>query len=411
MRKPLLAVLVILAAYYAAFEAPGALDRIRDEAGYAALFGPLGPEPTAPPEAVAAAVRLEPWLDGLEMPLHLTFAPGDPAKRLFIVEKTGKIRIVKAGKLAEGSFLDVSSLVSDGGEQGLLSVAFHPKHAENGLFYVNYTDRKGDTRVVERRSSKEDPDRADAEHAKELLSVKQPYANHNGGGMAFDKEGRLWVGMGDGGFRDDPKKAGQDDATLLGKMLRLDVDAPRGLDGKAPCEVRVKGVRNPWRFSFDRASGDLYIADVGQDRWEEVHVVPGGGEGGENLGWDLFEGFHERPRRVKEARKAILDACLPPAVEYTHQHGVSITGGFVYRGAAIPELAGSYFFADYASGLLRSFRWKDGAVSDYWEWRAALDPQKRVTMVASFGEDEAGELYLVSLDGKVRRLLPARAIR
>jgi glucose/arabinose dehydrogenase len=414
MRKPLLLVLALLAAYYAAFRLPAKLDRWADERAQGGAQ-PLGPQPGPPPAEVAAAVRLEKVWGGLDQPLFLTFAPGDPAKRIFVVEKTGRVRIAKGGALLERPFLDISGAVSRGGEQGLLSIAFHPKHAENGLLYANYTDKRGDTRVVEYRVAKDDPDRADPASAKEILHVKQPFANHNGGGLAFAPDGRLWIGMGDGGLANDPLGAGQDDATDLAKMLRVDVGAARDERGRPPVERRIKGVRNPWRFSFDRETGDLYIGDVGQNRWEEVHVVPKGGAGGENLGWNHFEGFHPFARGVRGLIGKGGDAGAPPhsapAVEYGHDAGVSITGGYVYRGKEVPALAGCYFFADYQSALVRSFRWKEGRVSDYWEWRPALDPKRSLALIASFGEDEAGELYILSLEGSVYRLCAAGAVR
>jgi glucose/arabinose dehydrogenase len=352
---------------------------------------PVEPPPPAPPPEVASSVGLERVVTGLRMPVALTFAPGDAERRLFVVEKIGYVQVLRGGKLNARPFLDVHDRVSGATEQGLLGLAFHPQFAKNGRFYVNYTDRKGDTRVVEF-------DRA--YHERELLFVKQPFNNHNGGDLVFGPDGKLYVGLGDGGWANDPFGNGQDPDALLAKMLRLDVEQP----GRPKVEIVARGLRNPWRYAFDRKSGDLYIADVGQDRWEEIDVVPAGTLEGRNFGWKIMEGLHCRSGRSCDRRGLAL-----PVVEYNHKAGCSITGGFVYRGKALPLLDGAYFYADYCTALVRSFRWKSGSVTDAWDWRATLDPEQQLANISSFGEDADGEMYIVSLDGVVWALRPRAA--
>jgi len=349
---------------------------------------PVEPPPPSPPADVARSVKLQRVVTGLRMPVALTFAPADPERRLFVVEKVGYVRVLRGGKLDAQPFLDVHDRVSGSTEQGLLGLAFHPGFAKNGRFYVNYTDRKGNTRVVEF-------DRA--YHQRELLFVKQPFNNHNGGDLVFGPDGKLYVGLGDGGWANDPFGHGQDPKALLAKMLRLDVDAP----GRPTPEIVARGLRNPWRYAFDRKSGDLYIADVGQDRWEEVDVVPAGTLDGRNFGWKIMEGLHCRSGRSCDRNGLTL-----PVVEYNHKAGCSITGGFVYRGKALPLLDGAYFYADYCTALVRSFRWRAGSVADAWDWRATIDPETQLANISSFGEDADGELYIVSLDGVVWKFVP-----
>ncbi len=350
---------------------------------------PVEPPLPAPPPAVARTVKLVKFVDGLVQPVALTHAPGDRERRLFVVEKRGLVRVVRDGKIDAQPFLDVHDRVSGATEQGLLGLAFHPRFADNGRFYVYYTDKRGDIRVVEL-------DRAYRQ--RELLFVRHPlFNNHNGGNLVFGPDGKLYVGTGDGGFANDPFGHGQDRESLLGKMLRLDVDAP----GRPRPEIVAIGLRNPWRYAFDRKTGDLYIADVGQDRYEEVDVVPAGTLAGRNFGWKITEGLHCRAGRSCDTRGQ-----TPPVVEYNHTIGCSITGGFVYRGKKLPALDGVYFYADYCTALVRSFRFRDGRVTDAWDWRATLDPQMQLASIASFGEDADGELYIVSLDGVVWALVP-----
>jgi glucose/arabinose dehydrogenase len=232
----------------------------------------------------------------------------------------------------------------------------------------------------------------DANAGREILFVAQPYANHNGGNLVFGPDGKLYVGLGDGGSGYDPRKHGQDRAVFLAKMLRVEVES-------AKTEIFDIGLRNPWRYSFDRKTHDLWIADVGQDRWEEIDVQPAG-SGPLNFGWSVMEGRHC-------LRGAGCDAAgmVAPIVEYSHKTGCSITGGFVYRGRALPELDGSYFYADYCTAILRSVRWQSGKTWDAWDWKRALDPDFKLATLSAFGEDQDGELYLLSLEGPIYKLV------
>ena len=326
-----------------------------------------------------------PVVSGLDAPVHVS-APRSEPGRLYVVEQAGVIRVVENGRLRAEPFLDIRSSVLSGGEQGLLSVAFHPRFAENRRFYVNYTDRNGDTRVVEYRSNGR---RALPPSRRELLFVRQPYANHNGGQLAFGPDGYLYVGMGDGGSGGDPENRAQDLASRLGKLLRLNVDR-----AGAAWQVAGYGLRNPWRFSFDRATGDLYIGDVGQGDWEEIDFLPRVSPGLENYGWDVFEGRHRFEEKELNPRGKLVE----PVAEYDHSEGCSVTGGFVYRGKDIPALRGRYLYGDYCSGTVWSLRIAGGKATGI--RREAI----RVDELSSFGEDARGELYLVALGGTVYRL-------
>lgn len=353
------------------------------------LAWPFAPAARRPAEwPLTDGLATEIVVSGLRSPVFVTAPPGDP--RLFVIEQPGRIRIVRDGRLLERPFLDLTDRVGYGGERGLLGLAFHPAYARNGFFFVNYTDTRGDTRVVRFKVSP-DRDRADAASARELFSVEQPWANHNGGMLAFAPDGRLWIGMGDGGSGGDPQGNGQNDAARLGKLLRIDVDR----EGAEP-EAWAKGVRNPWRFSFDRATGLVYVADVGQNAWEEVNVADPRVQG-LNYGWNRREGRHAFRGGTAPSR------ALEPAIEYGHDEGCSVTGGYVYRGRALGELAGTYFFSDYCQGWLRSFRWDGAKAVEKREWRTG--PLGSVT---SFGEDAAGELYVTNSEGSVLRLVRAR---
>jgi glucose/arabinose dehydrogenase len=348
-------------------------------------------------------LRLQEVASGLSSPLYLTAPAGDP--RLFVVEQPGRIRIVQDGRLLPTPFLNLASRVSSGGERGLLSVAFHPRYASNGFLYVNYTDRNGDTRI-ERYSVSADPNVADPSSARLLLSIKQPFANHNGGLNLFGPDGMLYIGMGDGGSGGDPRGNGQNRNTLLGKMLRLDVDGgePYAIPPDNPFagqngtlnEIWALGLRNPWRFSFDREANLLYIADVGQSQWEEINVVPAGA-GGLNYGWNRMEGDH--CFRTPNCDQAGL---VRPVLEYSHSDGCSVTGGCVYRGKNIPSVVGHYFYADYCEGWVRSFKYANGVATESREWAVG-----DVGNVLSFGEDAAGELYILSGNGRVYRITSA----
>ncbi len=378
----------------------------------AAERGPQ-PPPRVPSE-IARGVTLTRVVDGLDKPVALAFAPGDPGGRLFVVEQVGRVRILDGGRVqpATAPFLDLHERVSTRTEQGLLGLAFHPDYGRTGRLYVNLTDRDGDTRVLEFRARAGDRDHVDPASERELLHVEQPYNNHNGGNLVFGPDGKLYVGLGDGGSAGDPQGNGQNDRALLGKMVRLDVDA-RAAAGRPRPEIVAKGLRNPWRYSFDRATGDLWIADVGQNKWEEVDVLPAAalaaGTSGAlpNFGWNVLEGRHcFKPTDCKP------DGLIAPIIEYGHDEGCSITGGFVYRGQALPALTGAYFYADYCTAIVRSLR-RDGSgsVRDSWDWRPAIDPASRLANLSSFGEDARGELYLLSLEGGIYRLDPTPAER
>jgi glucose/arabinose dehydrogenase len=325
---------------------------------------------------------------GFESPVHVAIASSEP-DRLYVVEQAGVIRVLVKGRLRREPFLDIRRLVLSGGEQGLLSMAFHPNYAKNRRFYVNYTDRRGGTRVVEYRSN---GTRALTTTARQLLFVAQPYPNHNGGQLQFGPDGLLYVGMGDGGSGGDPENRAQNLSTLLGKLVRIDPATRR-------VAIAAYGLRNPWRFSFDRANGDLYIGDVGQGSWEEIDYLPRAaalGGGLINFGWNRYEG------------KETFDPNLPfeeqgrvvfPVAVYGHASGCSVTGGYVYRGSAVPAARGRYFYGDYCSGIIWSFRIADGKASGL--RREAF----RITAPSSFGEGVRGELYIVSLQlGRIYRL-------
>jgi glucose/arabinose dehydrogenase len=296
-----------------------------------------------------------------------------------VVEKDGRIRVLTNGRVT-GTLLDLRGHVSTGSEQGLLSVAFHPRFARNGRYYVNYTDRNGDTRVVEYRGRR---------RLRQILSVDQPYSNHNGGQNAFGPNGRLYVGMGDGGSGGDPENRAQDLGERLGKLLAINVDrrAPRP-------EIVGYGLRNPWRFSFDRQTGDLYIGDVGQNAWEEVDFTPRRSPGLENYGWDVYEG---RARYEDKSPSGAGRLVFPIAVYPLGGH-CAVAGGFVYRGAAVPGARGRYFYGDNCSGAVWSLRVVGGRA------RSVRREPFTIDGLSSFGEDSRGELYAVTLGGRVYRL-------
>jgi hypothetical protein len=344
---------------------------------------------------------------GLSQPVFVTAPPGD-MQRVFIVEQPGSIRILRNGNVLPTAFLNIEGAVGCCGERGLLSMAFHPQYATNGNFFVYFTNNGGSTRVVRYRVSG-DPDVADAASADTILAVSQPYSNHNGGLLAFGPNGYLHVGLGDGGSGGDPDGNGQDSTTLLGSLLRIDVDGDLpyeipennpliGVEDARP-EIWAYGLRNPWRYSFDRLTGDLYIADVGQNAWEEINVQPAGSDGGENYGWNVMEGAHcFSPQQGCNQTGLVL-----PVYEYQHAQGnCSLTGGYVYRGAVLPNLHGTYFYADYCVGVLRSFRYENEAVIDQRVWSEF----GMLGNVTSFGEDAAGELYITTAGGTVYKIVP-----
>jgi glucose/arabinose dehydrogenase len=362
--------------------------------------GTATPEDGAPVET--AAVRLELVATGLDSPVFLTAPANDP--RLFVVEQEGRIRLIRDGRLQGPPFLDITDRVGSGGERGLLSVAFHPDYATNGFLYVNYTDRSGDTRI-ERYHAAPSSDAADPASGKLLLTIDQPYSNHNGGLVMFGPDRMLYIGMGDGGSGGDPQGFGQNPTARLGKILRIDVDRgdPYAIPANNPYattggarEIWAIGVRNPWRFSFDGPTGLFIMADVGQNEWEEIHAAPASTPG-INYGWNIMEGTH--CFRSSGCSRTGLNV---PIHEYNHSDGCSITGGYVYRGPAMPSLAGTYFYSDYCQGWLKSFRIADGRATGHQTWDVA-----KIGSVSSFGLDSAGELYMLSANGGIYRLAPS----
>lgn len=351
-----------------------------------------------PPPAVAGKVQLTLLTSGAAEPVGIVAAPGDPAGRLFVIEKAGRIRILRGTTLAATPFLDLSAKVAyqpGDAHQGLLGLAFHPQYRKNGRFFINFTDKQGDTRVVEMRADRKNRDRADTGALRELLFVDQPDVKNNGGHLTFGPDGKLYVLLGDGGPDFDPQRAAQNPKTLLGKMLRLDPDSPN-----PKAEVLGQGLRNPWRYSFDGKTGDLYIADVGQEAREWVHVVPKGAiDTFHNFGWNITEGSRCFGKATCD-RKGIT----APVLEYTHKEGCAITGGHAYRGKALPELDGVYFYSDYCTALLRSFRLKNGRAVEKWDWKNVLDPESKLAKIVGFSEDQDRELYLVSHEGSLYKL-------
>ncbi|HEX2183943.1 MAG TPA: PQQ-dependent sugar dehydrogenase [Chloroflexota bacterium] len=359
-------------------------------------------------DPATVTVSLEPAVRGFAAPLYATHA-GDGSGRLYVVEKRGSIRLVDGGVASPAPFLNIQPLVrSSGSEQGLLGLAFHPRYSQNRHFYVNYTDTSGDTMIV-RYTARADGTAADPESAQTLLHLDQPAANHNGGNLVFGPDGYLYIGMGDGGGGGDTYRNAQNPQALLGKMLRLDVDRAEGgrpyaIPPDNPfvgnpafrAEIWALGLRNPWRYSFDRATGDLYIADVGQNAYEEIHFQPAGSRGGQNYGWPRMEGTHCYPSGGA-CDRAGLEL---PIAEYGRSEGCSVTGGYVYRGHAQPQLGGAYFFGDYCSGRIWSLH-RDAGGS--WVRTQLIDTD---VQVSSFGEDESGELYVTGLsDGTLYRVV------
>lgn len=367
---------------------------------------PVGGSPTTP-AAVGLTLGTERVVAGLVGPVQVTHA-GDGSGRLFIVEKVGRIRIVKNGTLLSEPFLDIRDLVgSRESERGLLSVAFHPAYRSTGFFFVNYTDLKGQTQIVRYEVDGRDGDRALRDRAKIIMQIDQPFANHNGGLILFGPDGYLWIGTGDGGSAGDPQGNGQKGQTLLGKMLRIDVNSgdPYAIPGDNPYradaayrpEIWAIGLRNPWRYSFDRQTGELYIGDVGQNKWEEIHVVPTSSPGRLNFGWNIIEGDH----CFRPADGCQRDGLERPAAEYGRDRGCSVTGGHVYRGARWPALHGVYIYGDYCTGRL----WGLDRLNGQWRTRELGSVSANIS---SFGEDEAGEIYLAGYNiGEILRLTVA----
>jgi len=356
------------------------------------------PPPAGNPPPAALTLALAPFAANLSNPTFLTAPPGDA--RQFIVERAGRILVMQGGTLLSQPFLDIRALTDTTGEGGLLSMAFDPGYATNGRFYVYRTNASHDI-VVERYTVSNDPNRADPASALAILQIAHPtYTNHFGGLLAFGPDGYLYLGTGDGGSEGDPNGNAQNPASLLGKLLRLDVRsasaaAPylvpdtnpyRNQAGSRP-EIWALGLRNPWRFAFD--AGQLYIADVGAALHEEIDLQPAT-QGGVNYGWNRMEGS-----ACYRAQTCDRTGLALPVLDYGHDGGAcSITGGYVYRGAAIPELAGRYFYSDYCAGFLRSFLAVDRSATEQREWSVA-----KVGQVVSFGQDGQGELYVIGSGG------------
>jgi glucose/arabinose dehydrogenase len=376
------------------------------------------PEPAGPDAssgAVLAAptdarIRIQLWVSGLSKPVFVTSA-NDGTGRMFIVEQTGRIKVVKSGKVLSTPFLSLAGKVSRGSEQGLLGLAFHPNFKTNRKLYVNFTNLGGDTVIREYRVSTSNPNVVLTSTARNILKISQPFSNHNGGMLAFGRDGYLYIGMGDGGGSGDPGNRAQRTDTLLGKMLRINVNTASGslrygIPSTNPYvgiagrdEIWQRGLRNPWRWSFDRANGNLWIGDVGQNVWEEVdratNTAAGPGRG-INWGWDDLEGRHcfDPPNGCSTSGKTM------PVAEYSHGGGqCAVTGGYVYRGTAIPALVGGYVFGDFCTGQI---------------WVIAANAASPATptqllntnlLISSFGQNAAGELFVVDLNGRIYRIL------
>ncbi len=345
--------------------------------------------------APAQDVALLPIASGLSQPVALTHA-GDT--RLFITQQAGVIQIYDVFGLRATPFLDIRSFVLSGGERGLLSVAFHPHYRDNGFFFVYYTNRLGDNSVARYQVSATDPDRADPASGTILLTIPHPdFANHNGGQLQFGPDGYLYIGTGDGGSAGDPNNHAQDLTQLLGKLLRIDIDhgSPYAIPASNPFfgsssargEIWAYGLRNPWRFSFDRSTGDLWIGDVGQDTYEEVDLQPATSIGGKNYGWRKMEGFH----CYNPSTNCTDPSFTMPILEYSHAQGAcSITGGYRYRGFQIPSLKGAYLYGDYCTGTI----WTATQTNGVWTSKTLFTT---TISISSFGEDVSGELYVMDV--------------
>lgn len=352
------------------------------------------------------AIQLKLVAKGLDRPVGLTHA-GDGSGRIFITLQGGRILVYDGSRIE--SFLDISSLIKSGRERGLLGTAFHPNYRENGFFFVNYTDLSGAT-VIARFTRSSDPETADPGSLKLILTIQQPYGNHNGGHLQFGPDGFLYIGTGDGGSGGDPENRAQNLNSLLGKMLRLDVDksSPYAIPNDNPFlrtpgtrpEIWAYGLRNPWRFSFDRETGDLFIGDVGQSHFEEINFQPGSSSGGENYGWRVMEGNSCFGNSNATCNQGLLTL---PIIDYTHKHGnCSVTGGNLYRGNKFPGLKGIYFYGDYCSGKIWGAVQTDGS---RWKTKELLDTE---LSISTFGEDEAGNLYVADhspANGAIYRMI------
>ena len=363
---------------------------------------PVTPATTTSPTAVSGATRaaaspaarsnppalaLRRLAGSFNQPVYLTSPPGD-LRMLVVVEKVGTVRVFRNGSLLARPFLDLSGRVSGANEQGLLSLVFDPRYATNGFFYVYYTDLHGYVRVARYHVSS-DPNVADPASATVLLSIHHPYTNHNGGQLQFGPDGLLYIGVGDGGREGDPNKYGQNLHVHFAKILTLNVR----LSHPDPVTFAY-GLRNPWRFSFDKLTGALWIGDVGQDKWEEVDYLKPGSSPGANFGWSYYEGDHVYKPQAIDRKRLVF-----PVFEYSHALGNAVVGGYVYRGSAIAGLRGWYLFADYGSGRVWAMNGPKGRARQ-------ISLGTNIAPVSSFGQDAAGNLYLTNLNGGVYEIVP-----
>jgi len=405
---------VPLAANGRAAPAGAATPVARDRADGSSALAPARP-PSAPATTAAAPgdahIKLALRASGLSKPVFLADAP-DGTSRLFIVEKTGRIKILSHGRVRSTPFLNISGQVSRGDEQGLLGLAFHPRFHSNRKLYVNFTNRAGDTIIREYKVYKSNRNLVNPSTSRTILKIDQPYANHNGGMLAFGPDGYLYIGIGDGGSGGDPGNRAQRTSTLLGKMLRIGVGSrDSGLQYHVPAsnpyvgvtgrnEIWQRGLRNPWRFSFDRSTGDLWIGDVGQGAWEEVDRARASGTGpgrAINWGWNVLEGTHCYPSSVSSCSTSGKTA---PLLEFDHNSGrCAVTGGYVYRGSAIPVLQGGYVFGDFCSGEI----WVTTASASAPAGKTLL--LNTSLLISSFGQSSGGELFVTDLGGRLYQIV------
>ncbi|HEX9759247.1 MAG TPA: PQQ-dependent sugar dehydrogenase [Nitrospiria bacterium] len=371
---------------------------------WGANFQPCQTNESAP---ALPPIELKAIAKSLRSPVGLTHSR-DHSGRLFIIEQGGTIRVLEEGKVLPEPFLDIRKQVDSGGEKGLLGLAFHPQFSKNKKFYINYTrTRKGLHTVISEFKTGRNKNQADPKSQRILMTIPQPYGNHNGGNIAFGPDGYLYIGMGDGGSANDPQNNGQKLSTLLGKMLRIDVDQkgkekPYSIPPDNPFlnrkdaepEIWAPGLRNPWRFSFDFSTGLLYAGDVGQSAREEINIV----QSGKNYGWRTMEGTICTPRVKRNCKKQGL---VLPIWDYPRSQGTTVIGGFVYRGHSIPNLCGTYLYADFGNGKIFGFRPNNKKPK---EVKTLLETGR---LISSFGEDEKGELYITDLKGDILQLIPA----
>ncbi len=377
------------------------------------------------PVASGSALGTELFVAGLLLPVHLASPPLD-TRRVFIVEQDGRVQLVKDGVKQSQPFLDISDRTHAVNERGLFSIAFDPNYASNGRFFLSYTENGGSSILARYHRDPNSPERALRDPHEILLRTVQPAGNHNGGQIAFGPDGYLYYSLGDGGNGGDPWENGQNPGTVLGKLLRLDVNRASAPYYNVPSSnpyqnaqgvnrlIWASGLRNPWRFSFDDLTGQIYIGDVGQSQREEIDVVDAGNSGGYNFGWDVWEGTNcFDPLPLGSTCAELASVFVPPAYEYTHgpapEGGCSVTGGRVYRGCTLPALAGTYFFADYCTDVIRTFRFSGNSVTQLTDRTGELDPpgSRTISSISSFGRDARGEIYVVDHQGgEVFKIVP-----